>query len=110
MGMIIATGARASGRARYTVRTSEAGRVRRWDVDDWRVLRNKRMANWGQTPATSTPDLESATALIARLGLVTLYPVSPEVPNLLHAYTGDPTTRAASDWDSDSGHVYTWRW
>lgn len=74
------------------------------------TLRNERLANWGQTPATSTPDLDSATALIKRLGLVTLYPVSPELPNLLHAYTGDPTTQAASDWDSASGHVYTWRW
>lgn len=74
------------------------------------ALRAVRGANWGQTPATSTPDLDSAAALIGRLGLVTLYPVSPELPNLLHAYTGDPTTEAASDWDSASGHVYTWRW
>lgn len=73
-------------------------------------LEAQRQANWGQTPATSAPDLDAATRLIARLGLVTLYPVSPEVPNLLHAYTGDPTTKAASDWDSASGHVYTWRW
>ncbi|MFN8514906.1 MAG: hypothetical protein U0841_20445 [Chloroflexia bacterium] len=79
-------------------------------MTDPQTLRNERLANWGQTPATSTPDLDSATALIARLGLVTLYPVSPELPNLLHAYTGDPTTQAASDWDSASGHVYTWRW
>ena len=79
-------------------------------MTDPQTLRTERLANWGQTPATSTPDLDSATALIARLGLVTLYPVSPELPNLLHAYTGDPTTQAASDWDSASGHVYTWRW
>ena len=79
-------------------------------MTDPQTLRTERLANWGQTPATSTPDLDSATALIPRLGLVTLYPVSPELPNLLHAYTGDPTTQAASDWDSASGHVYTWRW
>ncbi|MFN8540803.1 MAG: hypothetical protein U0232_25410 [Thermomicrobiales bacterium] len=48
----------------------------------------------GPDPATSTPDLDSATALIARPAFVTLYPVS-RIPNLLHAYTGDPTTQAA---------------
>ena len=59
-------------------------------MTDPQTLRTERLANWGQTPATSTPDLDSATALIARLGLVTLYPVSPELPNLLQ--NGDELT------------------
>ncbi|HUY77333.1 MAG TPA: hypothetical protein VMV29_11215 [Ktedonobacterales bacterium] len=74
------------------------------------ALHTRRLALWGQTPQTWTPDPEAATALIARVGLATLYPTTPELPNLLHAYTGDPTTQATSDWDSASGHVYTWRW
>ena len=77
---------------------------------DPQPLRNERQSRWGQTPATSAPDLAAAAALIARLGLVTLYPVSPELPNLLQAYTGDPTTQAESGWETASGHVYTWRW
>jgi hypothetical protein len=79
-------------------------------VANIQALQNERSARWGQTPATSTPDLDRATALIERLGLVTLYPVSPELPNLLHAYTGDPTTQVSADRSSPSAHVYTWRW
>jgi len=56
------------------------------------------------------PDPVAATALIERVGIATLYPVSPELPDLLHAYTGDPTTKSDSHWDSPAGHVYAWRW
>src|SRR4051794_4401442 len=73
-------------------------------------LAAQRQANWGQMPATNAPDLGAATRLIECLGLVTLYSVSPEIPNLLHAYTGDPATKATSDHGGPSGHVYTWRW
>jgi len=74
------------------------------------TLRSRRLAQWGQTPQARTPDPDAATRLIARVGLATLYPTTPELPNLLHAYTGDPTTEVASEWDSPSGHIYTWRW
>jgi hypothetical protein len=74
------------------------------------ALRTRRLENWCQTPERRAPDPEAAAALIARLGVVTHYPTSPELPNLLHAYTGSPETKVASEWDSASGHVYTWRW
>ncbi len=74
------------------------------------TLYQRRLENWCQTPERRAPDPEAAAALIARLGVVTHYPTSPELPNLLHAYTGSPETKATSDWDSASGHVYTWRW
>ena len=48
--------------------------------------------------------------LINRLGVATLFPASPEVPNLYHAYVGDPDRPTDPKWDSPSGHVYTWRW
>src|SRR5260370_28523999 len=77
---------------------------------DAEELQARRLDRWGQTEETRTPDTISATRLIERVGIATLYPVSPEIPNLLHAYTGTTTTRAVSDWDSASGHIYTWRW
>ncbi len=78
-----------------------------YDAEELQALRLER---WGQTEETRTPDTISATRLIERVGIATLYPVSPEIPNLLHAYTGTTSTRAVSDWDSASGHIYTWRW
>jgi hypothetical protein len=77
---------------------------------DAQQLTARRLVNWGQSAQTRAPDPVAATALIERLGVATLYPVSPELPDLLHAYTGDPTTKSDSSWDSPSGHVYTWRW
>ena len=74
------------------------------------TLYQRRLENWCQTPDRRVPDAEAAAALIARLGVVTHYPTSPELPNLLHAYAGSPETKVTSDWDSPSGHVYTWRW
>jgi hypothetical protein len=73
-------------------------------------LHRQRLRNWCQTPDTRIPDPAAAAVLIERLGLVTLYPVSPEVPNLFHAYVGDPERPTDSEWDSPSGHVYAWRW
>src|SRR5579875_3232924 len=53
---------------------------------------------------------DDAVELIERAGIVTLFPASPEAPNLFHAYMGDPTARTDSGHDSPSGEVYTWRW
>jgi len=48
--------------------------------------------------------------LIDRLGVVTLFAASDEVPNLYHAYMGDPQAPTSAKWDSPAGHLYTWRW
>src|SRR5262249_29005115 len=69
-----------------------------------------RRARWCQTPQERIPGVEAAAPLIDRLGIVTLFPASEEVPNLFHAYMGDPHAPTSSQWDSPSGHVYTWRW
>lgn len=74
------------------------------------TLTARRLANWRQTPETRIAGLDDAPALINACGLVTLYPASPEVPNLFHAYMGDPTAKTDSHWDSAAGQVYTWRW
>jgi hypothetical protein len=74
------------------------------------ALQTLRHERWRQTPATRIPDSTAAPALIERVGIATLYPASPEVPNLYHAYMGDPTAKIESKWDSPSGEVYTWRW
>ena len=80
------------------------------DTATFEVVRAQRLTNWRQTPSTRLSGVEQAPELIAMLGLATLYPVSPELPNLLHAYSGDPATPVTSEWDSISGEVYTWRW
>jgi hypothetical protein len=74
------------------------------------TLLERRYTNWRQTPETRISGDEEAPALIDRLGIVTLYPASPEVPNLYHAYMGDPNARTEAKWDSPSGRVYSWRW
>jgi hypothetical protein len=71
------------------------------------ALREQR---WGQTPETRLADAAAAPALIERLGIVTLFHASPEIPNLYHAYMGDPTAKTSAKWDSPSGEVYSWRW
>lgn len=73
-------------------------------------LHKQRLRNWGQTPETRTPNPDAAADLINRVGIATLFPASPEVPNLYHAYTGDPHAQTSSKWDSPAGHVYGWRW
>src|SRR5579883_87333 len=75
------------------------------------ALSLRRRERWAQTPQTRTPTPEAAIPLIERLGVVTLYPLSPELPDLLHAYVGNDTERAVlPSWDSPMGDVYTWRW
>ncbi len=51
-----------------------------------------------------------APAFIERVGVATLYPASPEIPNLFSAYVGDPNAKTDSGWDTPSGEVYSWRW
>lgn len=77
---------------------------------DVQPLHALRQQGWRQTPQTRIPDPAAATTLIEQVGIATLYPASPEIPNLLHAFTGDPTYVPGSAWDSPSGHVYGWRW
>src|SRR3954463_2881298 len=77
---------------------------------DLSLLEERRRAGWSQTPVTRIADPEAAVALIERVGVATLFPASPEIPNLFHAYMGDPDAPTASEWDSPSGHVYGWRW
>src|SRR5262245_17411301 len=73
-------------------------------------LIQQRLTNWRQTPDTRIAGDEEAPALIDQLGIITLYPASPEVPNLYHAYVGDPNAKTEATWDSPSGIVYSWRW
>jgi DNA-binding transcriptional ArsR family regulator len=73
-------------------------------------LRERRLAAWRQTAARRLAGPDEGAELIGALGLVTLYPVTPEAPNLYHAYVGDPGRPTDSKWDSPSGEVYTWRW
>jgi hypothetical protein len=56
------------------------------------------------------PEVEAAAQLIEDLGVMTLYPASPEIPNIFHAYLGDPEAKTDSGWDTPSGEIYTWRW
>lgn len=79
-------------------------------MHDIQELEARRRTNWGQTATDKISDTLAATKLIERVGIATLYAVSPEIPSLYHAYTGDPTSKADSEWDSDAGHVYSWRW
>lgn len=79
-------------------------------MPDLSALTARRLASWRQTPDTHLPGADEAIPLIERLGFVTLYPVSPEVPNLYHAYVGDPSRPTDSKWDSPAGQVYSWRW
>jgi hypothetical protein len=73
-------------------------------------LRKRRLAAWRQTADRRIAGPDEGAELISALGLVTLYPVTPEAPNLYHAYVGDPQRSTDSKWDSPSGEVYTWRW
>ncbi|HEU5198896.1 MAG TPA: hypothetical protein VFU32_04625 [Ktedonobacterales bacterium] len=74
------------------------------------TLQALRQERWGQTPDTRLPDAAAAPALIDRLGIATLFQASSEVPNLYHAYMGDPAAKTSAKWDSPSGQVYSWRW
>jgi hypothetical protein len=74
------------------------------------TIEQRRLVSWCQDGEHKVPDPEAAKAFIDRVGLCTLYPACTEVPNLLHAYVGDPNYKGNAKWDSPSGHVYTWRW
>jgi hypothetical protein len=73
-------------------------------------LVRRRGERWGQTPQSCVPDPEAAAVFIDRVGIATLFPASPEIPDLFRAHRGDPDATVDSKWDSPSGHVYTWRW
>jgi len=79
-------------------------------MEDEAALLERRNISWAQTPRTRILDADAAARLIERVGIATLYPVSLEMPNLFHAYCGDPTAKTDSGHDSPSGHVYSWRW
>lgn len=79
-------------------------------MTDMRSLYACRLERWRQTPQTRIPDADTGMELIHQLGLVTLYPASPELPDLYHAYVGDPNAKTDSKWDSPSGQVFGWRW
>jgi hypothetical protein len=70
----------------------------------------ERRRRWRQTTEDRIPDSDAAVELIDRVGIATLFPASPEIPNLYHAYVGDAERPTDSKWDSPSGHVYEWRW
>ncbi len=74
------------------------------------ALQALRYERWCQTPQTRISGSTAAPALIERVGIATLYPASPEIPNLYHAYMGDPTAKTEAKWDSPAGEVYSWRW
>jgi hypothetical protein len=69
-----------------------------------------REQNWGQGDDTHIKSGEEAKPFIERVGISTLYPVSPEVPNLYEAYIGKTPVAAFKGWDTPVGEVYTWRW
>jgi hypothetical protein len=69
-----------------------------------------RLARWCQTAQTRLAGPGDAARLIEQVGIATLYPVSPVIPNLFHAYLGDPEAATDSGHDTPSGEVYTWRW
>jgi len=70
----------------------------------------QRLYNWCQTSETRLSGESMASAFIERVGVATLYPASPEFPNLFSAYVGDPHTKTDSGWETPSGEVYGWRW
>lgn len=79
-------------------------------MEAFEVLHARRLDRWRQTPHRRIAGPDEARTLIAQLGLATLYPVSPEIPNLFSAFVGDAGAKTDSNWDSPSGEVYTWRW
>jgi hypothetical protein len=69
-----------------------------------------RRAHWCQTAEDRITGPDGGLQLIDRVGVATLYPASPEIPNLFHAYVGDPSVATDSGHDSPSGEVHSWRW
>jgi hypothetical protein len=75
-----------------------------------RMSVQQRLHHWCQTSDTRLSGENMAPAFIERVGVATLYPASPEIPNLFSAYVGDPNAKTDSGWDTPSGQVYGWRW
>lgn len=71
---------------------------------------SRRLRNWGQTPETRIADPAAAVRFIDQVGVATLFPASPEIPNLFYGYVGDTNAEISSKWDSPAGHVFGWRW
>jgi len=88
--------------------TKQEAHVQTIEIGD--AEQQRRQAAWGQTPEHRIGGPDEGRALIDRLGLVTLFPASPEIPNLYHAFMGDPDAPVDSSHSSPSGEVYTWRW
>lgn len=74
------------------------------------ILHAWRLSRWGQTAETRITGPEMAAKLIERVGVASLFAASPEIPDLYHAYMGDPAAKSDSEWDSPAGDVYGWRW
>jgi hypothetical protein len=74
------------------------------------ALNQQRLARWRQTPETRITGPGQAAELIDRVGIATVFPASSEIPNLYHAFVGDPERKTDAQWDSPTGTVYTWRW
>lgn len=77
------------------------------DPDD---LLAHRRRGWCQTEDLRIPDPDAAAAFIERVALATLFPASPELPDLFRAHLGDHEARPDSGHDTPSGEVYGWRW
>lgn len=73
-------------------------------------LEDARLRSWCQTQESRLATPDSAQTFIDRAGIATLYPASAEIPNLFHAYTGDPSSTTDAGHDTPSGRVYAWRW
>ncbi len=78
-------------------------------IDSEQALARRR-AGWRQTPADRLAGVDEAAAFFDEVGLVTLFPASPEIPNLFHAFVGDPDSPTDSGHATPSGEVYGWRW
>lgn len=73
-------------------------------------LSQQRLHHWRQTPDTRLLNAQMAAPFIEHVGIATLFPASPEIPNLFSAYVGHPQTQPDSGWSTPSGDVYSWRW
>lgn len=77
---------------------------------EFAALHARRLERWRQTSETRLPGVDAAAELIPQFGIVTLYQASPELPDMYHAFVGDPNAKTDSKWDSPSGQVFGWRW
>lgn len=84
-------------------------------------LQQQRLVAWRQLPEHRLKTVEEAADFIRALGIVTLYPTSPEFPDLFRAFMGQADATTDLDWDgktrlptiswsSPASTIYTWRW